>query len=371
MAASKGTGSPPASAHVALVMVVRDAAATLRRLVESLEGVIDEWLVVDAGSGDGTPELVAELLGHLPGRLEHRSWVNATHNGTELLSLARDLVQPTHLLLLEPDMTVEPGPNFRHRLADTTGQRLMVTVRRPLFEIRQPLLLRTGPRWSFEGEGVTRLVSEVPVATEDFDGLLVVHHVDSPNRPVVLDENVKLLLAQLDNRPEDADLSFHLALNYRDLGHTTEALKAFDQTLKLSSSPDVTFYCALQIGDLHHRSGNLADAAWSYLEAVQVDPLRAEGFHRLGRLLNEQARWQAARVWLERGAQLSPVQRGLFVETWVESWGVEFELAIARWWTDDRVAADAAFADLAERPDVPAPYRQACHQNLALANKQD
>jgi tetratricopeptide (TPR) repeat protein len=361
----------PASVHVALVMMVRNAADTLERLVGSIDGVVDEWLVVDVGSADDTPSVVSDLLGHLPGRLEHRRWVDAAHNGTELLAMARDLVQPSHLLLLEPDMTVEVAPGFRDRLAGAGGQRLLVTVRRPLFEIRQPLLLRTGPRWSFEGRGFTRLTSEVPVATEDFDDLLVVHHVDSPDRPVVLDENVAILLAQQTHRPEDAELAFHLALNYRDLGRHADALLAFGQALNLSSTSDVIFYCALQIGDLHHRMGNLAGAAWSYLEAVQVDPLRAEGFHRLGRLLNEQARWQAAKVWLERGAGLTPVRHGLFVETWVESWGLEFELAIARWWTGERNAADAAFADLAERPDVPAPYRQACHQNLALATGQD
>lgn len=371
MSMSGGTAMTPASVHIALVMLVRNAAATLERLVGSLDGVIDEWLIVDVGSTDDTPEMVGDLLGHLPGRLVHRPWVDAAVNGTELLALARDLVQPSHLLMLEPDMTVEVAAGFRDRLASTGGQRLLVTVRRPLFEVRQPLLLRTGPRWAFEGSGYARLVSEVPVASENFDGLMVVHHVDSPDRPVVLDENVKLLLAQQDHRPEDADLAFHLGLNYRDLGHIDQALVAFNQALDLSSSPDVIFYCALQIGDLHHRSGNLAEAAWSYLEAVQVDPLRAEGFHRLGRLLNEQARWQAAKVWLERGADLAPVSHGLYVETWVESWGLEFELAIARWWTGERNAADASFADLAERPDVPAPYRQACNQNLALATGQD
>jgi hypothetical protein len=371
MSMSGGTAMTPAGVHVALVMLVRNAGATLERLVGSLDGVIDEWLVVDVGSVDDTPQMVDDLLGHLPGRLVHRPWVDAVANGTELLAMARDLAQPSHLLMLEPDMTVEATSGFRDRLATSGGQRLLVTVRRPLFEIRQPLLLRTGPRWAFEGSGYTRLVSEVPVASENFDGLMVVHHVDSPDRPVVLDENVKLLLAQQDHRPEDADLAFHLGLNYRDLGNVEQALQSFTQALDLSSSPDVIFYCALQIGDLHHRVGNLAEAAWSYLEAVQADPLRAEGFHRLGRLLNEQARWQAAKVWLERGADLAPVSHGLYVETWVESWGLEFELAIARWWTGERDAADASFADLAERPDVPAPYRQACNQNLAVATGQD
>jgi tetratricopeptide (TPR) repeat protein len=346
----------PSGVHIALVMLVRNATDTLERLVDSLDGVVDEWLIVDVGSTDNTSASVANLLGHLPGRIEHRPWVNAAHNGTELLAMARNLVNPSHLLMLEPDMIVKPASDFRDQLAHSEGQRLMVTLRLPLFETRQPLLLRTGPRWALEGAGFTRVVSEVPVATENFDALLVVHHVDSPDRPVILDE--------------DVDLAFHLGLNYRDLGRVDEALSAFSQALDLSSSPDVIFYCALQIGDLHHKAGNLAEAAWSYLEAVQVDPLRAESFHRLGRLLNEQARWHAARVWLERGADLEPADHGLFVETWVESWGIDFELAVARWWTGQRDAADDAFSDLAERPDVPAPYRQACNQNLALANKQ-
>lgn len=361
-----GRPAPP-GVHVCLAMVVRDAAASLPALVASLDGVIDQWLVIDAGSVDGSAGVVADLLGSLPGRVEQRPWINPAHNGSELLELAGMLTEPSHLLLVEPHMVVEARRDFREQLAATDAQRLMVAVRRPLFEVRQPLLVRTGPRWFREGTAYTRLASEAPVASATFDALVAVEHDGQPTQPALLDDDVDVLVAQLRNEPPDPDVAFHLAENYRALGRHEEAASAYRECLGLSSSPDLSFHCVLQLGDLDAAAGRHGDAAWRYHEAVQVDPYRAEPFHRLGRLLNEQARWEAARVWLEHGATLAPAQHGVVIERWVEQWGLEFELAVARWWTGARDLADATFRDLLGRPGVPAAYRQACERNLALA----
>jgi cytochrome c-type biogenesis protein CcmH/NrfG len=358
------TDSP--GVRVCLAMVVQDSADALPSLIDSLDGVIDQWLVVDAGSLDGTVELVPKLLRHLPGRLERRPWINPAHNRTEVLELASELTEPSHLLVLDPHMVVEARRDFRSQLAAADAQRLMVAVRRPLFEVRQPLLLRTGPRWSYEGTAYTRLVSEVPVASQPFDALVVTEHQPGNNAAAALADDLESLVVHMQREPADPDLAFHLAENYRALGRADEAVAAYLECLEMSPSPDLTFHCVLTLGDLAAAAGDYSGAAWRFQEAMQIDPYRAEPFHRLGRLLNEQARWEAARVWLEHGATLAPAQHGLVIERWVEHWGLSFELAVAQWWTGRRDLADATFRELLGRPEVPDAYRRACEHNLAL-----
>jgi tetratricopeptide (TPR) repeat protein len=156
-------------------------------------------------------------------------------------------------------------------------------------------------------------------------------------------------------------------MNYRELGRDDKALEAFEQCRAISASPEMTFYCTYQIAELHYRLQQYADASWAYQEAMQVDPHRLEPYHRLGRLLNEQARWEASRVWLEHAATLPPPMHGLNMESWVSAWGISFELAIARWWTGDRPGADRLFAAVLQRDDVPQRFKDACERNLALA----
>lgn len=359
------------SVHVCVVVATRNDAGALPRLAASLAGVIDQWLVVDFGSTDDTVAVAAQVFAQIPGRVIQRPFVDPIRNGNEMLKLAGELPEPSHLLVVEPDMVVEASPTFRQALASQSAQRLSVVVRRPLFEARQPLLVRTGPRWYYEGWGYQRLASEAPVASAEFDGLRVLHHMDRPERLGDLDDEVKAILAVLGDSGEgddDPNITLQLAMNYRELGRTDEAVDAFARCMAHSSSPDLTFYCAYQIGELHHLAGRHAEAAWSYLESIQVDPERPEAYHRLGRLLNEQARWEPARVWLEHAVTLPPPQHGMFAESWVTAWGITFELAIALWWTGGRESADAMFATLLERTDLPPAFRRACEQNLALSD---
>jgi len=352
--------------RVCLALTARNAAATLPRLASSLDGVIDEWFIVDAGSTDDTAAVAAEAFARWPGEVYPGTWSDDRTNAETLLGLAAKLPAPTHLLLVDQDDVVEVDPSFHHDLAATDAHRLMVPVRHRLFEHRQALLVRTGPTWTYGTQGYRRLQAAAPVATANLDSLRVVRLDDRADRHEVLDERLGQLVEQLSAEGSDADLAFEVALHYRDLGRWDEAAEAFRQTLALGADPDVAFYCVYQIGEMHLFAERLAEAAWSYLEAVQLDPLRVEPFHRLGRLLNDQARWEAAAVWLERGAMLGRAPRGVFPETWVSAWGIDFELAIARWWTGSRLLARRTFEDRLARPDLPGPYRRACEHNLSL-----
>ena len=363
-------GSIPMASRVCLAMTVRNAAATLPRLAASLEGVVDEWFIVDTGSTDATVSVIEEVFGHLPGTLHQASWVDARTNAENLLGMVSALNSPSHLLLLDQDVVVEVEPTFREDLAAADAHCLMVTVRRRLFEHRQAVLVRTGPEWTYGTEGYLRLQASAPVSSSDFDGLRVVALDDRHDRAEILDENVGRLLDQLSATPGDSDVAFEVALHYRDLGRWDEAVRSFREVLAIGADPDVSFYCVYQIGEMQFFAGRHAEAAWSYMEAVQLEPSRIEPFHRLGRLLNAQARWEAAAVWLERGAALGREAHGLFPETWVLAWGVDFELAIARWWTGGQVVANQMFEGLLHRPDLPQPFREACEHNLALGGPQ-
>jgi tetratricopeptide (TPR) repeat protein len=352
--------------RVCLAMIVRNEAAVLPRMVASLDGVVDQWLVVDTGSSDGTPELLTELLGALPGRVEHRPWRNFGHNRTELIQLAGQLEGVTHLLLLDADHTVATDADWRTRLAAEDADEFLIAVDSGDHQFHQSYLVRTGPAWRYEGPTHEYLTCDDPVARTTFDAIRITHHADGGARHDKFERDLTMLLEHLNDQPDDQRSTFYLAQTYRDLGRSEEALQAYERRAALGGWDEEVYYSLLQVGEMHHRLGRTAEAAWAWQRAVEVRPSRAESFHRLGRMLNEHSQWQPARVWLEHAATLPPSKDLLFVEQWVEQWGVVFELAIARWWTGDRDAADAAFAELVQRPDIPVGVREACQRNLEL-----
>ena len=76
------------SVTVCLAMIVKNESAVIARCLESAIDHIDSWVIVDTGSADDTCQQVEEILGGLPGRLEHREFVDFGHNRTELMELA-------------------------------------------------------------------------------------------------------------------------------------------------------------------------------------------------------------------------------------------------------------------------------------------
>lgn len=356
--------------RVCLAMIVRDEAAVLPRLVASLDGVVDQWLVVDTGSTDGTAQLAAKLLGALPGHVEHRVWRNFGDNRSELIQMASQLEGVTHLLLLDADHTVTVDADWRDRLAAETADELLVPVESGDHQFHQAYLVRSGPVWRYEGPTHEYLTCDDPVERATFDALRIVHHADGGSRHDKFERDLALLLEHLHDHPGDQRSTFYLAQTYRDLGRSEEALTTYEERAALGGWNEEVYYSLLQVGEMHQRLGRLAEAAWAWQRAIAARPSRCESFHRLGRLLNEQSQWEPARVWLEHAGTLPPSGDLLFVERWVEQWGITFELAIARWWTGDRADADAAFAELAARPDTPAGVRKACLRNLALSESQ-
>ena len=65
-----GTSAPPATPRLSLCMIARDEEANIARCLESIRPWVDEMIVVDTGSRDGTPEIAREC----GARVEHFAW---------------------------------------------------------------------------------------------------------------------------------------------------------------------------------------------------------------------------------------------------------------------------------------------------------
>jgi hypothetical protein len=347
-------------------MIVRNETQTLPRLVASLDGVVDEWCIIDTGSDDGTPELVHQLLAPLPGRLEHRPWKDFGHNRTELVRLCRTLPGVTHLLLADADMTVTVSDDFRDRLASQTVPRLLVRVVSGGHDFRMPYLVRNDVDWYYEGPTHEYLACDTPVESAYFDELVITHHSDAGMRSEKFERDRRLLEARIIERPDDLRSVFYLARTLQVLGHGDEAIAMYERRLDMGQWDQERYVCLRECGVLHAQAGRTADAIWAWQRAVDVRPTRAEAYYRLGALLNAHALFVSARVWLDAAIDLPPSNDELFVERWIESWGLAFEYAIACWWTGDRQLADRIFGELAEREDVPEDCRALCRSNLAL-----
>ncbi len=96
---------------VCLTMIVKDEARVIRRCLDALKPFIDHALIIDKGSTDETPQLIAEVLPDAT--IEFSKFVSFQHNRTELLERAR-LAYPDadYHLMIDADDTWAPQEGF-------------------------------------------------------------------------------------------------------------------------------------------------------------------------------------------------------------------------------------------------------------------
>ena len=91
-------------------MIVKNEAPVIRRCLNSVLPIIDRWVIVDTGSGDGTQEVIREHLRNVPGALFERPWRDFASNRSEALELARP--NGDYTLIIDADDELKIPENF-------------------------------------------------------------------------------------------------------------------------------------------------------------------------------------------------------------------------------------------------------------------
>ncbi|MFN3199638.1 MAG: glycosyltransferase [Bradymonadia bacterium] len=247
---------------VSLAMIVRDEAETLPAALQSVQGVVDEIVVVDTGSTDDTVQ-IAEGFGAQVVRQPWSDDFSAARNRALKHCTGR------WILVLDADECLEvPNPSQlrgylqqpQRKTTDTYLLRILNQQRdgqaissfhAPRLFARHPTLKYTGrihERPSIEGGRTIRL-----------DGLQIVHTGYDPQ--VYRDRRkseraLKLLTLDLAEHPGDPVLGFYLGREYVKLQRFTEAITVL--------SPSVE-----QL--LDRRKGPVVEAVYTLLKAFGAD----------------------------------------------------------------------------------------------------
>jgi tetratricopeptide (TPR) repeat protein len=225
--------------NVSLCMIVRDEAECLARCLESVQGAVDEVVVVDTGSRDDTVA-IARRYGALVREVPWQNDFAAARN--ESLKLATC----EWILCLDADEELAAeSRSLLKELVNGSGcegyflqiHNLLGSAADPEWEVGEAFrLFRNRPVYRFVGaihEQILPVILAVnPEARVEHSALKVVHYgylqewVAAKGKA---DRNLKLLQASLSRRPEDPYLLFNLGLElllHRRFREAQEALEA-------------------------------------------------------------------------------------------------------------------------------------------------
>lgn len=347
---------------VCLCMIVRDESAVIERLLDSVRGLIDTWVICDTGSVDGTQQLIEQALADIPGTLHESPWVDFGHNRSELMRLAHGAAD--YLLLLDADMTVVQAEALPTQL---TADSYLIRYVGEGIEYWNRWLLRGDRHWRFVGATHEHLefdsANDAVEVTERLEALVVHHHADGGARANKFQRDARLLEREVQQNGNNSRAVFYLAQTYRDLGQQQGALELYVRRAAMGGWDEEVFYATYQAGVLHAQLDDWPLAIATLIRAFELRPARSEPLYALASRLRLRGEYESARVFAARGLGRPIPPDLLFVEPWVYRWGLLFEYSISAYWTGDVRRAFAACTRLLAIPELPEVYRQQVREN--------
>lgn len=290
------------SPRLSLCMIVRDNARTIVPCLESIRPWVDEIIVVDTGSVDGTPEICARL----GAKVFHFPW-------TDDFSAARN-VSLSHatgqwLFWMDSDDAIDEvnGRKLRQLVdgphaAEILGYVMQVHCPAPAEEgdldtvVDHVKLFRNLPGLRFEGPIHEQILPSIRGAGGEVEWTdIFVVHSGSEHSPAAKQKkcarDLRILKADIQQRPEHPFVLFNLGMTHNDMGNHEEAANWLKKSLQVAREGEshVRKAYALLIGSL--AALQRPDEALEWCDrGQQLFPLNAELWFRRGIVLHDLGR---------------------------------------------------------------------------------
>ncbi len=292
--------------RISLCIIARDEEKNLGRCLASVDGAVDEIVVVDTGSTDGTVA-VAESYG---ARVFHYPW-----NGDFAAARNHALGQSTGdwILVLDADEELSPEANgalrklvslagpevngFGFLMASWTGERAGLH----LSTIVHPRLWRNRPEYRYRG----RIHEWVDIGPVVYTGLRIYHYGylrNTGRKREKAARNIALLQEELRKDPEDGYYLFQLGVEYGRLGQLPRAVACFRrawQRVQSSFIADRFVLCLLRLR-------RYREARDLIVEALSRWPDYTDLYYHYGCALMGMGEYEAARATLRRCLEMGP-----------------------------------------------------------------
>lgn len=344
-----------------LCAIVKDEAATVGRMIESVRALIDSYVIIDTGSTDDTQDVILDALHGLPGVIVESDWVDFGTNRTELVQIARREYPDGYLLLLDADMTIAGDLPTTAVNAD----RVLLTVNDgAAYRYALPLMVAADVDWAYHGRVHEYLDTADGSATTSvvWEGCEVIHHCDGGTRADKFQRDADLLHLDAETNPRSA---YYMGNTCRDLGELDTAVDWYEKRASMGGWDEEVYMALLSAGRIVNEQGEWPRAMEFFLRAIEVRPTRWEALYELVAGMRTRGWYRSAYAltWdpFVRCADL------LFVEHWCGEWGLTFERSILAFYVGRYEEAIGLCDDLLGVVSLPEVYRVQTEANRMFA----
>jgi len=353
---------------VCVNMIIKNESQIIRRCLATVRPLIDYWVIVDTGSTDDTIAIVKDFMQDIPGELHERPWVDFAHNRNQALQLAKG--KADYVLIIDADEVFALAEGFTLPPLDKDFYYITTSFGGTRYPRVQ--LVNNHLDWKWIGvlhEGLYCPQAQTAATLEGIKNVVSCDGARSKDPKKFL-KDAQVLEAAMLKEPHNQRYQFYLAQSYRDAGERELALKNYEKRIAMGGWDEEIYWSMLQIGLLQDAlKMPLEKVAESFKKAHAYRPSRTEPIYYLANLYRRAGNYAEGYRVSREGLFMPPaVNDILFVEKWVDDYGLMLEFSICAYWIDKFTEAQLASQYLLAKSDLPDNVRECLDRNMYWVN---
>ena len=269
---------------ISIVCIVKNREEPLRKCVDSVKNIIDEFIIVDTGSTDNTKNIIEEY-----GKLYEMPFENYVTTKNKALELATS----DYILFMDSDEYVLEGLTKLKEYADNNVDSVCCRI----VEGTDDLVTNTYFRnrlWKnkkdhrFKGCGIHEYISVTGDTINDSSIKVRHDHSYKKNKPEVYKERFEsyiiILKDYISKNPTATREHFYLARTYKDMNYVYKAIDTYKAYLELPSIfyKDEIWQSWYDMASCYKGQGEYTNAIDALNNSIKVDSRRSESYNLLG-----------------------------------------------------------------------------------------
>lgn len=329
------SAEPATKPTICLNMIVKDEKDVIERCLASVLPIINYWVIVDTGSSDGTQDIIRSFMAkhNVKGELHERPWINFGHNRNEALRLAKD--KGDYVFFIDADEYLEYSPDYK--LPNLDKDYYYVEISCYGTSLGKVQLINNHKDWEWVGVLHEVIALDASRTGGSLKNVVNIYTTDGARSkdPLKYQKDAEILEAGLKQEPNNERYLFYLAQSYKNTGNPTAAILNYEKRIAKGGWQEEVFYSMLDIARLQEQLKEPKEKVIkSYTKAFSYRPSRPEPLYYLSHYYRQHDDFDVAYRVAKLGTSLPPSQDVLFVERWVEEWGLPIELSVSAYWTN-------------------------------------
>ena len=330
----------PNKSLLSLVMIVKNEADTIQKVLESTKDTIDRYTILDTGSTDNTVDIILSTFKNVPGNIFTEPFVDFSTSRNRAIEL--DNNKSTFILMLSGNEYVRYGSTIRsfcQQQQNTSNEVFNIRIKYgPNLKYDSARIFRSKANWFYVGSTHEYLTNSTRHIARD----KIIHHKRTPyiyhDRSTTSPEqqqrrclkDIPLLKKELKSKSASTRTLFYLAQSYQCTNQWKKAYSFYKRRINEKSGKEEIYESMYRLAIVsEHLNYPWIKIQQLYLNAFEFSKSnRSEPLYKIAKHYYDKEEYYSAFLFLKQASEIEfPKDWKLFVTPSIYHYDIPYMLA--------------------------------------------